>query len=101
MGKQFDSEYTGLFAFGLLDLSLVTIMASYLWRVAINQECHISLRIAVGFIAAPILMSKMILGLSIMLALSLPIYAYHGAASCFSGVDKIEDQRDVGELRPA
>lgn len=85
MGKQFDTEYTGLFAFGLLDLSLVTIMASYLWRVAVNDNMHISLRVTAGTIAAPILSSKLIVGLAVMLALALPIYGYHSTVNCFNG----------------
>lgn len=84
MGKQFDTEYTGLFAFGLLDLSLVTIMASYLWRVAVNDSVHISLRAAAGIIAAPILLSKLVVGLTVMLALALPIYGYHSIVNCFN-----------------
>lgn len=79
VGKQFDSQYTGVFAFGLLDVSLITIAASYLWRAALNDNLHLSLRIAAGVVAAPILLSKMILGLAVMLVLSLPILAYHQA----------------------
>jgi len=77
MGKQFDSEYTGLFAFGLIDLSLVTIIASYLWRVAINEESNFALRVTAGAIAAPVLLSKLVVGLSLMLVLALPVYGYH------------------------
>ena len=80
MGKQFEVEYTGLFAFGLLDLSFVTIIASYLWRVAINDKMHIALRITAGMIAAPILLIKWVVGLAVMLALALPIYGYHAAS---------------------
>lgn len=79
MGKQFDTEYTGLFAFGLLAFSLVTVMASYLWRVAVNDNMHISLRATAGIIAAPILLSKLVVGLAVMLALALPIYGYHSS----------------------
>lgn len=93
MGKQFDMEYTGLFAFGLLDLSLVTVMASYLWRVAVNDDLHLSLRIAAGTLAAPILLSKMLLGMSVMLALALPIFVYHEAASYF-----YEPSNNVAEI---
>ncbi|WP_238584718.1 SGNH/GDSL hydrolase family protein [Legionella moravica] len=85
MGKQFDTEFTGLFAFGLLDLSLVTVMASYLWRVAVNDTMHISLRVTTGIIAAPILLSKLVVGLAVMLALALPIYGYHSIVNYFSG----------------
>lgn len=38
-----------------------------------------NLRVAAGIIAAPILLAKMIAGLILMLALALPIYAYHHA----------------------
>ena len=79
MGKQFDTECTGLVAFGLLDLSLITIMASYLWRIVVNEQMHISLRATAGIIAAPILLSKIVVGLAVMLALALPIYGYHAA----------------------
>ena len=92
MGKQFDTEYMGLFAFGLLDLSLVTVMASYLWRIAIQDELHISLRIAAGVVAAPILLSKMILGLSLMLVLALPIYGYHKISNSFAGEGEIQSR---------
>lgn len=91
MGKQFDTEYRGLFAFGLLDLSLITIMASYLWRVALNEQINSSLRIAAGVVAAPILLSKMIIGLSLMLALALPIYGYHQAVNFFNSDENNEE----------
>jgi GDSL-like Lipase/Acylhydrolase family len=77
MGKQFDSEYRGLFAFGLLDLSLITIIASYLWRAAVNQNHPLFFRVITGIISAPILLSKMILGLWLMQFLILPVYMYH------------------------
>jgi len=102
MGKQFDIEYTGLFAFGLLDLSLVTIMASYLWRVAVNDQMHISLRATAGIIAAPILLSKMIVGLAVMLALALPIYGYHSIVNCFnSNTAEKEDATNIEQVVPA
>jgi hypothetical protein len=102
MGKQFDTEYKGLFAFGLLDLSLITIMASYLWRVAVNDQMHISLRATAGIIAAPILLSKMVVGLAVMLALALPIYGYHAAVNCFNGnASEREDLTNVEQVAPA
>jgi hypothetical protein len=92
MGKQFDTEFTGLFAFGLLDLSVITIFASYLWRVSVNDNVHISLKAAAGVIAAPILLSKLVVGLAVMLALALPIYGYHSLVNCFnSGGAERED----------
>lgn len=100
MGKQFDVEYTGLFAFGLLDLSLITILASYLWRVAVNENIHSSLRATAGVIAAPILLSKMIIGLIIMLALALPIYGYHKAASCFNSATSNKDEIQIEQKVP-
>ena len=93
MGNQFDNEYKGLFAFGLLDLSLVTVIASYLWRVAINEEIHTSLRVIAGVIAAPILLCKMLLSLSLMLALALPIYAYDKVINCLPGVDTAQTKK--------
>lgn len=103
MGKQFDTEYTGLFAFGLLDLSLVTIMASYLWRVAVNDQMHSSLRATAGIIAAPILLSKMVVGLAVMLALALPIYGYHAAVNCSNGNVSLEREEltNVEQVAPA
>jgi hypothetical protein len=102
MGKQFDTEYTGLFAFGLLDLSLVTIMASYLWRVAVNDKVHISLRATAGIIAAPILLSKLIVGLAVMLALALPIYGYHSAVNFFNeNVAETEVSSNVENVVPS
>lgn len=80
MGKQFDQEYTGWFAFGLLDLSLITVAASYLWRAAVNEELHTAMRVAAGAIAAPILLTKLVIGLAAMAVLALPIYAYHQLA---------------------
>lgn len=85
MGKQFDTEYTGLFAFGLLDLSLVTVMASYLWRVAVNDNLPSLLRITGGAVASPILLSKLVVGLAVMLTLALPIAGHHLAVNGFSG----------------
>ncbi|CAM2958325.1 Uncharacterised protein [Legionella steigerwaltii] len=83
-GKQFDDEYTGLPAFGLLDLTLVPVMATYLWRVAVNENVHTSLRAIAGSVAAPILLSKTVLGLSLMLALSLPLLGYDKAVHCIA-----------------
>ncbi|MBA3534999.1 MAG: SGNH/GDSL hydrolase family protein [Tatlockia sp.] len=88
VGRQFDSDFSGLFAFGLLDLSLITIAASYLWRVAVNDELHMALRVAAGVIAAPVLLARMIVGLALMLVLALPIYGYHKA---FSSLPENED----------
>jgi len=98
MGKEFDSQYTGLFAFGLVDLSLVTVLASYLWRVAINDELHMALRVTAGVVAAPVLLSKYILGLSLMLALSLPVYGYHQIAKNFSEIKT--DPEPIAEINP-
>ncbi len=70
-GKQFDNEYTGLYAFGLLDLTLATIAASYLWRVAVNEQMHISLRLLSGLISVPILMAKYLVVIAFLLALFL------------------------------
>lgn len=101
MGKQFDTEYTGLFAFGLLDLSLVTVMASYLWRVAVNDNMHITLRATAGMIAAPIWLSKLVVGLAVMLALALPVYAYHSAVNCFGNTAEREEAIDGEQVVPA
>lgn len=102
MGKQFDTEYTGLFAFGLLDLSLVTVMASYLWRVAVNDNVHISLRAMAGIIAAPILLGKLVAGLALMLTLALPIYGYHSTVNCFNGnVAEREEATNIEQAVPA
>lgn len=101
MGKQFDTEYTGLFAFGLLDLSLVTIMASYLWRVAVDENVHTVFRAMAGTIAAPIYLGKMVLGLALMLALALPIFGYDQAVNFLSGLDNDQNQEEpLFELSP-
>ncbi|CDZ77081.1 hypothetical protein BN59_01360 [Legionella massiliensis] len=96
MGKQFDTEYKGLFAFGLLDLSLITLMASYLWRVAVDEQIHLSLRIAAGVVAAPVLLAKTVVGIALMLVLALPILGYHQIASCFK--DNENQHEEVNEL---
>ena len=97
MGKQFDPEYTGLSAFGLLDLSLITVVASYLWQVAIKEDVHTSLRITAGVTAAPILLSKIIVGLALMLVLALPIVGYDKAAGLFATAEQPLDQTDGGQ----
>lgn len=66
-GKQFDNEYQGLFAFGLLDLSLVTIAASYLWRIALNENMNFLIRMTSGLISGPILILKHAIALIILL----------------------------------
>lgn len=71
VGKQFDNEYTGLFAFGLLDLSLVTIVASYLWRVTLNEQMPTVLRFISGLISGPILVAKYLLVFALALAVIL------------------------------
>ncbi len=95
-GKQFDTQYTGLFAFGILDLSLVTIMASYLWRVAVNEQIPLALRITAGVAAAPVILAKMIISLAAMLVLALPIAAYHEAVTAISELtDEVEYNESV------
>lgn len=89
MGKQFDREYRGLFAFGLLDLSLVSIIAHYLWRVAIDENVPMSLRVISGTVAAPILLSKMVLTAALMLVLTLPVWGYHELVQLFNKDEEI------------
>lgn len=101
MGKQFDNEFKGLFAFGLLDFSLITIMASYLWRAAINENVHISLRVTAGIVAAPVLLTKIIIGLTAMLALALPVFGYHLVANCFKDNTDVAEEKMEEELLPA
>ncbi|KTD54664.1 hypothetical protein Lsan_3444 [Legionella santicrucis] len=105
MGKQFDTEYRGLFSFGLLDLSFVTVMASYLWRVAVNENVHSSFRVMAGTIAAPVLLGKMVLGLSLMLALALPILGYDKAVNLFTNPSASKNENELlsetDELVPA
>jgi hypothetical protein len=102
MGKQFDTEYKGLFAFGLLDASLITVLASYLWRVTVNNDLPLALRITAGIVVAPIFLAKMIVGLACMLALGLPILAYHQVAKCFSELqDKPVEIPALPALTPA
>ncbi|WP_454781936.1 SGNH/GDSL hydrolase family protein [Legionella sp. WA2022007384] len=100
-GKQFDDEYTGFPAFGLLDLTLVPAMANYLWRVAVDENVHTSFRVMAGSVAGPILLSKMILGLSLMLVLALPILGYDkGASLLFNKSDAIQNQEEeTNELK--
>ncbi|MBA2657256.1 MAG: SGNH/GDSL hydrolase family protein [Tatlockia sp.] len=78
-GNQFDAEYNGWFALGLLDLSLITIAASYLWRVAINEELHLALRVIAGTTAAPIILAKLIVSLVLVALFALPICLLHKA----------------------
>ncbi|CEG56118.1 SGNH/GDSL hydrolase family protein [Legionella fallonii] len=97
MGKQFDSEYTGLFAFGLLDLTLIPVLASYLWRVATKENVHTSLRITAGVVSAPILLSKMVVGLALMLVLALPILGYDQVTALFSTSEQSPTPTDEQE----
>jgi len=100
MGKQFDSDYAGSFAWGLLDISLVTILAAYLWRAARYEEPkptqqqvqaggaagsareQLSMtkgQVLAGMVSSPVLLAKYIVGLALMLALALPILGFHKA----------------------
>ncbi|MFC3908970.1 SGNH/GDSL hydrolase family protein [Legionella dresdenensis] len=81
MGKQFDHQYSGVFAFGLLDLTIVPVLAHYLWRVAIHENVPAALKIAAGALAAPVLLAKIITGLALMIALALPVYGFHKAVN--------------------
>lgn len=76
VGKQFDAQYTGLFAFGLLDVSLITIIAKYLWRVALDEAQPTFLQYTAQAIALPILVCEQIIALSLLAVLALPIKAY-------------------------
>ncbi|MCW8400106.1 SGNH/GDSL hydrolase family protein [Legionella sp. PATHC038] len=94
-GNQFDDEYTGLPAFGLLDLTLLPVMASYLWHVAVNENVHTSLRVIAGGVAAPILLGRTVLGLSLMLALSLPILGYDKAVHLITSPNTENQKEDT------
>ncbi|WP_454784326.1 SGNH/GDSL hydrolase family protein [Legionella sp. WA2024007413] len=102
-GKQFDDEYTGFPALGLLDLTLLPAIATYLWRVALNENVHTSFRVLAGSVAGPILLSKTILGLSLTLGLALPILGYDTAASLLSNTctptPNEEDEHSETELK--
>lgn len=97
-GKQFDDEYSGVPAFGLLDLTLIPTLATYLWRVAVNEEIHTSLRVIAGSVAAPILLSKTVVGLTLLLALSIPLIGYDKLAHLFSGTNT-ENQEHYTESK--
>ncbi len=90
MGRTFDVDYSGMFAFGLLDLSLVTVAASLIWQVAADEDLHMPFRIIAGTMAAPILLAKFVVGLALMIVLALPIYGYHKA---FSSLPESEDRK--------
>jgi len=79
MGKDFDSEYSNLYAYGLLDMALLPIMASHLWRAASKDDSYTSTSIASRIVAAPILSVKIVLGAVLMLGLAGPIYGMHKA----------------------
>ncbi|WP_367606153.1 SGNH/GDSL hydrolase family protein [Legionella sp. W05-934-2] len=87
VGKQFDAQYTGLFAFGLLDASVVTVLAQYLWRAALNDDNSKAARITAAVVAAPILIIEHIVALALLLALSLPIVGMHYLAKQFEHQD--------------
>ncbi len=98
VGKQFDAQYTGLFAFGLLDASLITVMAQYLWRAALNDENGNFLRVAAAVTAVPILMVEQVVALAVLLVLSIPIIAYHKLAQQFASEDPEPNHTENGLL---
>ncbi|MCW8442836.1 SGNH/GDSL hydrolase family protein [Fluoribacter gormanii] len=102
-GKQFDDEYTAFPALGLLDLTLVPVIATYLWRVAMDENVHSSFRVMAGSVVGPILFSKMILGLSLMSVLALPVLGYDQIASALSNKSDVtqtqEEHSDSNELK--
>ena len=67
--------YTGLFAFGLFDASLITIAAHYLWRVAISEDHSTLTRGLAATIALPIIVIENIAALALLVVLALPIVA--------------------------
>lgn len=93
-GNQFDDEFSGFPALGLIDVTLVPILASSLWRVALNEEVHTSLRVMAGTVAAPILLTKMIISLAVTLALSIPLLGLHAAMSLCSKSDTPSNQAE-------
>ena len=93
VGKQFDASYTGLFAFGLLDASLITVAADYLWRVALDTEQPQSIQLTAGIVSAPIILAKLVVGLSALLILGLPILGYD--AICKATLSSNSAERDI------
>jgi hypothetical protein len=69
-GRHFDMQYTRIFPLGLIDISIVTILAAYLWRHAINQKEHLITRIPAAIIAAPILLARCVVAVICTLAVS-------------------------------
>lgn len=90
LGKQFDTEYTGLFAFGLLDTAIVPVMAHYMWRLAVKETLPLGLRVPIGAIVAPVIAAKWALGLAFLAVLALPIYGFHKAITPKKDVVKTE-----------
>lgn len=107
MGNQFDMEFNGLFAFGLLDASLVTVMAHYLWQVALNDTHHTATRVTAAIVSAPVLVSKLIVGLTLLITFGIPIAGYHKFAKAFSTEEDVLSPQeesirdDVAVLTPA
>lgn len=93
-GKQFDNEYSGLYAFGLLDLSFITIVASYLWRQALNEKNYDVIRFIAGVLSGPILILKhtvaFLLVMSTFIFIDLCYRTLNLITKCFSTQDMNE-----------
>lgn len=99
MGNQFDAEYRDFYAFGLLDFSLITVAAHYLFQYALFDEQEpLALRVLAGTVSAPILLVKAVVGLALMLVLGLPIYAFHEATHSLDEIDTPSEEETDSAL---
>ena len=67
-GRRVDPQNVHGYGYGLLDLTLLPVIATHLWQLTLNQEHHIALRIMTGLISAPILLARTILATGLTLA---------------------------------
>ena len=67
-GRRVDPQNVHGYGYGLLDLTLLPVIATHLWQLTLNQEHHIALRIMTGLISAPILLARTLLATGLTLA---------------------------------
>ena len=77
VGEQFDTSYRGWPALGLLDFSLVTLIANYLWKEAFNPNNSVAVQNIAWGVAIPLLIAKWVVATACIIVCSAPLFLFH------------------------
>lgn len=93
-GRRIDIKNLGGFEYGLLDLTIIPILASYIWQFASDKNHNDLIRMLAYLISAPVLLAKTIAALCLTVAVMPLVLLTHLVAY----VIKQEDPKPSREL---